>query len=105
MREMRTSMERSWPSYSMPRRELKISSRERMRPALEASSQSRSNSALVSSMVCSSSQASRMALSITRRPNARRLPEDAAPGSTVSLRRSRARMRASSKRGRTGLHT
>lgn len=45
---MRTSMERSWPSYSMPRRALKISSRERMRPAFAASSQSRSNSALVS---------------------------------------------------------
>ncbi|MNP22036.1 hypothetical protein D3C76_1146830 [compost metagenome] len=103
---MRTSMERSWPSYSMPRRELKISSRDRMRPALEASSQSRSNSALVSSMVCSPSQASRMALSMVSWPKVRRLlAATPGAGSADSLRRSRARMRASSRRGRTGLQT
>ncbi|MNN48321.1 hypothetical protein D3C81_1627930 [compost metagenome] len=99
-------MERSWPSYSMPRRELKISSRDRMRPAFTASSHKRSNSALVSSMLRSLSQASRMALSITSGPNSSRRWFSATGGSTtVSLRRSSARMRASSTRGRTGLHT
>ena len=56
----------------MPRSAVKISSRDRIRPALETNNQSRSNSALVNSMPLSLSQASRKALSTTSGPNCRR---------------------------------
>ena len=51
------------------------------------------------------SQASRKALSTTRGPNCRRRGLSVVAGSAGSLRRNRAWMRASNKRGRTGLHT